>query len=283
MKKRDYMYKGYNLVLSNEEINTLDVTDIEIQNYEAKMNKQSKKLFEIVASEVEKSRNVENEIDGSKLINNWFPNYQADVFISHSHADIELAKKIASWLNREFGLVTFIDSVVWENISDMLRNFNDEYCMLEKNNNGQKIYDYDKANFMSSHIYMMLSTALNDMIYSTECIMFLNTPNSLTINDIETKKTASPWIYNELKTSVIVEKIYPRAESIRKTLKEDGLQHSYNLSAVPQIEYDVNKQLATFKEIKLQTLLHWKILNKLNKSLSSNRVKHSLDSLYSFV
>lgn len=277
------MYKGYNLVLSNEEINTLDVTDIEIQNYEAKMNKQSKKLFEIVASEVEKSRNVENEIDGSKLINNWFPNYQADVFISHSHADIELAKKIASWLNREFGLVTFIDSVVWENISDMLRNFNDEYCMLEKNNNGQKIYDYDKANFMSSHIYMMLSTALNDMIYSTECIMFLNTPNSLTINDIETKKTASPWIYNELKTSVIVEKIYPRAESIRKTLKEDGLQHSYNLSAVPQIEYDVNKQLATFKEIKLQTLLHWKILNKLNKSLSSNRVKHSLDSLYSFV
>lgn len=56
---------------------------------------------------------------------------------------------------------------------------------------------------------MMLSTALNNMIDSTECLFFLNTPNSISLsNEItnEQKFTYSPWLYSELTTASIVEK-----------------------------------------------------------------------------
>lgn len=42
---------------------------------------------------------------------------------------------------------------------------------------------------------MMLNGALAKMINSTECLIFMNTPNSIKAQDVENEnKTASPWI-----------------------------------------------------------------------------------------
>ena len=54
-----------------------------------------------------------NSLDGSKIQEAWFPQIKADVFISHSHKDEEIAIQLAGWLFVEFGIRTFIDSCLW--------------------------------------------------------------------------------------------------------------------------------------------------------------------------
>lgn len=46
-----------------------------------------------------------------------------------------------------------------------------------------KTYDYNLRNYTTSHVHMMLATALTEMIDNTECIMFYNTPNSVLLAD----------------------------------------------------------------------------------------------------
>jgi hypothetical protein len=52
-------------------------------------------------------------LDGAKLLEEWFPAVEADIFISHSHQDLELAQIFAGWLKNAFDLTAFIDSSAW--------------------------------------------------------------------------------------------------------------------------------------------------------------------------
>ena len=53
---------------------------------------------------------------------------------------------------------------------------------------------------------MMLSVALTQMIDNTECLFFLNTPNSITPNTI-INQTESTWSYSEIAMSRLIRKI----------------------------------------------------------------------------
>lgn len=87
----------------------------------------------------------------------------------------------------EFKLTAFVDSCVWGYCDDLLKQIDNEYC---KKKDG-KTYDYELRNYTTSHVHMMLSTALIEMIDNTECIMFYNTPSSVTlVEDLETIKSA---------------------------------------------------------------------------------------------
>lgn len=59
-------------------------------------------------------------IDGTRVQNGWFPLVEADIFISHSRKDEELACALAEWLNRNFGLRCFIDSNIWGCFTNLL-------------------------------------------------------------------------------------------------------------------------------------------------------------------
>jgi hypothetical protein len=122
---------------------------------------------------------------------------------------------------------------------------------------------------------MMLSTALNDVIHSTECIIFMNTPESLKINEVENKKTVSPWIYSELKTASIVERIYPREKSIQESIEKRYLQHNYSQRNKLEVEYDVKKQLAIFENLDADKLQLWQ-----SKFTTRKNHEHPLDILY---
>ena len=81
----------------------------------------------------------------------------------------------------------------------------------------------------TSHVHMMLDTALTEMIDNTECIMFYNTPNSVLLADDlqkiknEKKKvTLSPWIYHELAMTSLV-RICKPSRTIQ--LLENALVH----------------------------------------------------------
>jgi hypothetical protein len=145
----------------------------------------------------------EGVLDGNDVISDWFGQIQADVFISHSHADKDIAVSLAGWLNEKMGLRPFVDSCVWGHADKLLREIDKVHCWSEE----RGVYDYDARNRSTSHVHMMLSTALTQMIDNTECIIFLNTPQSFKNESLKSirpsqlaaeKETSSPWIYAEL-------------------------------------------------------------------------------------
>lgn len=135
-----------------------------------------KKIYENKKTKVkynlEKFTSSNSTLNGTQLQENWFPQINADIFISHSHLDEKKAIALAGWLNFNFNLDVFIDSCIWGYSNDLLKTIDDKYC---KNTNGT--YDYEKSVYAASHIHMMLSTAILKMIDNAESVIFLNTPN----------------------------------------------------------------------------------------------------------
>lgn len=147
---------------------------------------------------------IENIEDGTKIKSDWFPEIDADVFISHSHKDVELAKSLAGYINEKIGLKPFIDSEVWGNYADLLRNIDNNYCLSDDN----ELYDYELRNCSTSHVHMMLNIALMEMIHKCDYFIFIETKNSSEedklIYNAQIKRTNSPWIYSELMTTKII-------------------------------------------------------------------------------
>jgi hypothetical protein len=115
-------------------------------------------------------------LNAEKMQENWFPSLDADIFISHSHRDEELAISLAGWLNEKLNIKSvFIDSCVWGYANDLLKSIDNEYCK----NKFSETYDYEKRNISTSHVHMMLSTALSKMLDNSECCFFLHTPASV--------------------------------------------------------------------------------------------------------
>ena len=70
-------------------------------------------------------------LDGDLIQKKWFPPQDVDVFLSHSHKDLNKAVKIKKILEH-FGLKVFVDSAVWGFAEDLLRDI-DEIYTKEKN------------------------------------------------------------------------------------------------------------------------------------------------------
>lgn len=198
-------------------------------------------------------------IDGTAMKSNWFQIEDVDVFISHSHQDINKVKAFAGWLYDEFDLTAFVDSCAWGYCNDLLKQIDDEHC---KKKDG-KTYDYDLRNYTTSHVHMMLSTALTEMIDNTECIMFYNTPNAVClVDDLQTikkekkKVTLSPWIYHELAMTSLVKKCEPcrTVPLLENVLIHKAFSERNNIN----IEHDVGKYLEEMIPITSEELKFWK-------------------------
>jgi hypothetical protein len=138
-------------------------------------------------------------------------------------------------------LKAFVDSNVWGFADDLLRKIDDKYCV--NNGSERKSYSYEKRNYSTSHVHMMLSVALNKMIDKTECLFFLNTPESVSITDTVQNTTFSPWIYSELFTSEVIRKQelsrYRKGIMEKKAMFESAeLVIRYNISMDHLIDLD---------------------------------------------
>lgn len=182
------------------------------RGFNLKINRYSQENYELVVSQYDQNKegakgvlesfiSTSGEIDGTKIQNDWFPLIKADVFISHSHKDLNLAISFAGMLKKHFKLTSFIDSCIWGNSDNLLKKIDDKYCF----NPGRLTYNYKSRNASTSHVHMMLSTALSMMIDRTECLFFLNSPNSITANEL-INKTESAWIYSEITLSNLIRK-----------------------------------------------------------------------------
>ena len=147
-----------------------------------------------------------NVIDGARMQEEWFPQVKADIFLSHSSHDKELVNAIAGWIYNTFGLTCFIDSNVWDYAGRLAETLNEKYSNKREDGKGGYLYNHKSCLKVSEHINSMLNIALYKMIDKCECIILINTENSINIsNDGKSlDKTYSPWIYSELVCSKIV-------------------------------------------------------------------------------
>lgn len=248
IKNYKKMYRGFNLELNE------DIFFNEIINYCKEKAKRKKiKLNEDISFneiidyyiEIAKRENLklvkhfpflnvstlkeEIILDAKQIMKEYFPQYNRfDIFLSHSHNDIDLALTIAGILKKEFHLNVFVDSIVWRNCTDLLRSIDKIYCRRKDG-----LYDYNKRNYSTSHVYLILMNSLNMMIDECEALFFLNTPNSISLKDnlnniYDLDKTLSPWIFSELQTSEIIRKKVPE-----RLLSKETRLFSENKNLIP--------------------------------------------------
>ena len=261
------MFTGYNLVVEDRYKSIFEYYESRGRNH----------LADQKASFKEKIKDyiINGVGDGTKMESDWFPQIEADIFISHSHADEALATGIAGWLNSNFGLRCFIDSCVWNYCDDLLDKINAQFSDKRKDSNGGYLYDYKKCNVASKHVNTMLSVALQKMIDKTEMVLLLNTSNSVTsYENVYEEVTYSPWIYSEITCTQIVRKKplseYRKYESIIKHFFESG-QMRHDESEFKAV-YEVS--LSHLGKMSADTLLIWKEECKNKKNL------YPLDYLY---
>ena len=220
----------------------------------------------------------EGVINGTALKEHWFSITPKNVFISHSPFDLNKVKAFAGWLHQCFGLEAFIDSCSWGYCDDLLNKIDNKYCYNPKT----KTYNYTLRNYTTSHVHMMLSTALTEMMDQTECVIFFNTPSSICLEEELNKikapgkkpLTVSPWIYYELSMTTMLRATPPNRE-------ERALEHfAHDFRDSVTIQYDVSKELSEMAMLTDSQLRQWR--DNWQKCHRTNSAR-ALDELYKIV
>lgn len=205
------MYKAFNLKIN-------DISSIDLLCY----NETGERLYDNMKCKAESEIDsffVNGVIDVERLQKKWFPSIATNVFISHSREDEVLAISLAGYLHETFGWTSFIDSCAWGYMGDLIEQ-------LDNNKN------FTGANeLLTSNVHMILSMALTKMIDKTECLLFLNTPNSVREERLGDNITFSPWICHEIFIASVIRRRNPirRVGLLESTLFPDKGKFWYQL------------------------------------------------------
>ncbi|MCQ2715064.1 toll/interleukin-1 receptor domain-containing protein [Helicobacter pylori] len=150
----------------------------------------------------------------------------AQVFLSHSHADKNKALEVKNYLESETNRRVFIDSLFWDYKDDVL----------------SKLAKYDDISKIEDAFTLILRESLQDMIEKCPYFVFLQSSNSVSFNQNLLKITYSAWIYEELKI----------AHSISKGYLTLSFEQEQGLEI--KIENDISLFLKSFKTITLNEL-----------------------------
>lgn len=153
-----------------------------------------------------------------------------DVFISHSHADVKRAQKLADCLLFNYGLSCFIDSNYWLHSENEIQRPLDDIVK-----NPSEKYLYSDILKTTSHVHAMLSMSLMKMMDSCECCIFINPER----NDSPLSYINSPWIYEEITMFNYLGKRKPNR--LRQVTE--------SFSAIPRIIYKCD--FSNWKELSL--------------------------------
>lgn len=142
-------------------------------------------------------------VDGGEIQNRCFATKLPEefhIFVSHSHADINLIEQFAIVMKRVFGVSCFVDSMVWEKKDEILAVLN-EPNITEKIDGVITRYAHEPVIRTTDHVHAMLSMALMEMIDRCEMCLFVHSDNSvlptIKTNDFK-EETLSAWIYEEI-------------------------------------------------------------------------------------
>ncbi len=146
----------------------------------------------------------------------------AQVFLSHSHADKNKALKVKSYLESETNRRVFIDSLFWDYKDDVLN----------------ELAKYDDTSKIEDAFTLILRESLEDMIKKCPYFVFLQSDNSVS-NQGLSRITYSAWIYEELK--------------IAHSLIADSTLQESHIKAM-RVSHNITNLLRRFKLISLDSL-----------------------------
>ena len=149
----------------------------------------------------------EGTLNVQRMTSEWFPDITCDVFLSHAHADADLARGLERFFHDRFGVRTFIDADLWGSIAVLQRR-------IDKHVRGdRKSCNYQDVLASSANVHMNLTGALTKMVDCCECLVFLNSPESVPVLDAAkaggTSSTYSPWIFGEILMSSLIRRRPP--------------------------------------------------------------------------
>ncbi|MGL2734193.1 toll/interleukin-1 receptor domain-containing protein [Helicobacter pylori] len=130
----------------------------------------------------------------------------AQVFLSHSHADRNKALEVKNYLESQTKRKVFIDSLFWDYKDGVLN----------------KLAKYDDTSKIKDAFTLILRESLEDMIKKCPYFVFLESNNSVS-NQGLSQITHSAWIYEELKIAHSIRESRP-------TPMMESFQVSHNIS-----------------------------------------------------
>ncbi|GAA7585781.1 toll/interleukin-1 receptor domain-containing protein [Helicobacter pylori] len=132
----------------------------------------------------------------------------AQVFLSHSHADKNKALEVKNYLESETNHRVFVDSLFWDYKDGVLN----------------KLAEYDDTSKIEDAFTLILRESLEDMIKKCPYFVFLQSKNSVSLNQDLLGITYSAWIYEELKIAHSI------SSKSRLTIMMESFQASHDIS-----------------------------------------------------
>ncbi len=148
----------------------------------------------------------------------------AQVFLSHSHADKNKALKVKNYLESETNRRVFIDSLFWDYKNNILKEIKKHHIDVSK---------------IEDAFTLILRESLQDMIEKCPYFVFLQSNNSVSLNQDLSRITYSAWIYEELK--------------IAHSLIVDSARQESHIKAM-RVSHNITNLLRRFKSISLDSL-----------------------------
>ncbi len=146
----------------------------------------------------------------------------AQVFLSHSHADKNKALKVKGYLESKTKHEVFVDSLFWDYKDDVLN----------------ELAKYDDTSKIKDAFTLILRESLEYMIKKCPYFVFLQSDNSVS-NQGLSRITYSAWIYEELK--------------IAHSLIADSTLQESHIKAM-RVSHNITNLLRRFKLISLDSL-----------------------------
>ncbi|PDW97470.1 TIR domain protein [Helicobacter pylori] len=171
------------------------------------INEAAKKIYELIKKA--KHSNDDIILNHNEIKEAFFSPFKpqlknAQVFLSHSHADRNEALEVKDYLEeyRDAECV-FIDSLFWDYKDDVLN----------------ELAKYDDISRIEDAFTLILRESLQDMIEKCPYFVFLQSKNSVS-NQGLSRITYSAWIYEELKiahsiSAISESHLIPMMESIK--------------------------------------------------------------------
>ncbi|WIH86300.1 hypothetical protein NEI03_02500 [Brachyspira pilosicoli] len=258
------MYKGFNIIIDdmiNKDVNTIDNEiekyfqeykddDIDNEEYINKLYydsvvKQDKNTIFNNLDKFKKYDNGTEYLDFTKVKDLYFPTLESyHVFLSHSHNDLKLVKKIALLLYHKYKLRAFIDEPIWLYCNDLIKLIDVNFCRNRKDQNGNIIYNYNDRNRTTAHVYTILSNALIEMINKCDYFFFIYTGEStLEIKKDELTGTKSPWIYTEINTTRLFQQKLKMVNFSEEDIEREEMNIFYELKLDHLIESSINEMV----------------------------------------
>ncbi|MGY5434318.1 hypothetical protein [Staphylococcus xylosus] len=205
--------------------------------------------FSSILSEIIESLSNENYtvFDAQKIMDGHFTDKPYDIFISHSHGDIDYVRKLAGYYEKQ-GKSVFIDSEYWDFSDKLLKQLDDEFSRIEGSTN----FSYERRNITTTVVHNLLAVSLEKMIHECKYFVFAHSDKTAGSNLHELleyanssgKHTISPWIYKELITADIIYKNRP--EYIEKS--------GETRSASPLFLYDIKELTKDYCKLDLSNM-----------------------------